>query len=51
MMTVKLTDDQWRKILPVLKTCPQIRLKYEPAKDRAEFLKNGLTIGKDMLGL
>jgi len=26
MMTVKLTDEQWRKILPVLKTCPQIRL-------------------------
>jgi hypothetical protein len=30
MMTVKLTDDQWQKILPVLKTCPQIRLKYVP---------------------
>jgi transposase len=26
MMTVKLTDDQWQKILPVLKSCPQIRL-------------------------
>jgi transposase len=25
-MTVKLTDEQWRKILPVLKICPQIRL-------------------------
>ncbi|MFL6283790.1 MAG: transposase [Pyrinomonadaceae bacterium] len=25
-MTVKLTDGQWQKILPVLKTCPQIRL-------------------------
>ena len=25
-MTVKLTDDQWQKILPVLKTCPEIRL-------------------------
>src|SRR3954463_9610615 len=25
-MTVKLTDDQWQKILPVLKTSPQIRL-------------------------
>lgn len=25
-MKVKLTDDQWQKILPVLKTCPQIRL-------------------------
>jgi transposase len=25
-MTVKLTDDQWQKILPVLKTCPQVRL-------------------------
>ena len=25
-MTVKLTDDQWQKILPVLKTCPRIRL-------------------------
>jgi transposase len=25
-MTVKLTDEQWQKILPVLKTCPQIRL-------------------------
>lgn len=26
MMQVKLTDDQWQKILPVLKSCPQIRL-------------------------
>jgi transposase len=26
VVTVKLTDDQWQKILPVLKTCPQIRL-------------------------
>jgi transposase len=26
MMTVKLTDDEWQKILPGLKTCPQIRL-------------------------
>jgi len=26
MMRVKLTDDQWQKILLVLKTCPQIRL-------------------------
>jgi transposase len=26
MMTVKLTDDQWQKILPVLKSCPEIRL-------------------------
>ncbi len=25
-MTVKLTDSEWQKILPVLKTCPQIRL-------------------------
>src|ERR1051326_4036486 len=25
-MTVRLTDDQWQKILPVLKTCPQVRL-------------------------
>src|SRR5215213_2894983 len=25
-MTVKLTDEQWQKILPGLKTCPQIRL-------------------------
>jgi hypothetical protein len=25
-MTVKLTDDQWQKILQVLKTCSQIRL-------------------------
>jgi transposase len=25
-MTVKLTDEQWQKILPVLKTCPQVRL-------------------------
>jgi transposase len=25
-MTVKLTDEQWQKILPVLKNCPQIRL-------------------------
>lgn len=25
-MTVKLTDDQWQKILPVLKTCPHVRL-------------------------
>jgi len=25
-MTVKLTDDQWQKILPVLKTFSQIRL-------------------------
>jgi len=25
-MKVKLTDDEWQKILPVLKTCPQIRL-------------------------
>ena len=25
-MTVKLTDEQWQKILRVLKTCPQIRL-------------------------
>jgi transposase len=24
--TVKLTDEQWQKILTVLKTCPQIRL-------------------------
>jgi transposase len=26
MMTVKLTDEQWQKILPVLKSCPEIRL-------------------------
>ncbi len=26
MITVELTDDQWQKILPVLKTCPRIRL-------------------------
>ncbi len=25
-MTVKLTDEQWQKILPILKTFPQIRL-------------------------
>jgi transposase len=25
-MTVKLTDEQWQKMLPVLKTFPQIRL-------------------------
>jgi transposase len=25
-MTVKLSDEQWQKILPVLKTSPQIRL-------------------------
>lgn len=25
-MTVKLTDEQWQKILPVLKSCPEIRL-------------------------
>jgi len=25
-MTIKLTDEQWQKILPVLKTFPQIRL-------------------------
>lgn len=25
-MRVKLTDDEWQKILSVLKTCPQIRL-------------------------
>jgi transposase len=25
-MNVKLTDEHWQKILPVLKTCPQIRL-------------------------
>jgi hypothetical protein len=25
-MTVNLTDEQWQKILPVLKTCPQVRL-------------------------
>src|ERR1041385_319773 len=29
-MTVKLTDDQWQKILPVLKTCPQVRLGAGP---------------------
>lgn len=25
-MNVKLTDDQWQKILPILKTFPEIRL-------------------------
>ncbi len=25
-MNVKLTDEQWQKILPVLKSCPEIRL-------------------------
>lgn len=25
-MTVKLTNEQWQKILPVLKSCPEIRL-------------------------
>ena len=25
-MKVKLTDYEWQKILPVLKSCPQIRL-------------------------
>lgn len=25
-MKVKLTDDEWQKILPVLKSCPEIRL-------------------------
>jgi transposase len=25
-MNVELTDEQWQKILPVLKTCPEIRL-------------------------
>jgi transposase len=24
-MNVKLTDEHWQKILPVLKTCPQVR--------------------------
>ena len=26
MIEVKLADNQWQKILPVLKSCPQIRL-------------------------
>lgn len=25
-MNVKLTDEQWQKVLPVLKSCPEIRL-------------------------
>ena len=36
-MTVKLTDDQWQKMLPVLKTCPQVRLGA--GRDCRRFLK------------
>lgn len=41
-MTVKLTDDQWQKILPVLKTCPQIRLGA--GRDARRFLEAVLWI-------
>src|ERR1051326_6559126 len=36
-MTVRLTDDQWQKMLRVLKTCPQIRLGA--GRDCRRFLK------------
>jgi transposase len=36
-MTVKLTDDQWQKILPVLKTCRQVRLGA--GRDARRFLE------------
>ena len=42
-MNVKLTDEQWQKILPVLKSCaPEIRLG--PGRDARRFLEAVLWI-------
>lgn len=43
-MTVKLTDGQWQKILPVLKTFPQIRLGA--GRDVRRFLEAGLWVDR-----
>ena len=41
-MNVKLTDEQWQKILPVLKSCPEIRLGA--GRDGRRFLEAVLWI-------
>ena len=41
-MNVKLTDDQWQKILPILRTFPEIRLGAGP--DVRRFLEAVLWI-------
>ena len=41
-MKVKLTDDEWQKILPVLKSCPEIRLGA--GRDLRRFLEAVLWI-------
>lgn len=43
-MTVKLTDEQWRKILPVLKTFPQVRLGA--GRDCRRFLEAVLRVNR-----
>ena len=43
-MTVKLTDQQWQKILPVLKTFPQIRLGA--GRDVRRFLEAVLWVNR-----
>ena len=45
MMTVKLTDAQWQKILPVLKSCTEIRLGA--GRDCRRFLNAVLWIIQD----
>ncbi len=41
-MNVKLTDDQWQKILPILKSFPEIRLGA--GRDARRFLEAVLWI-------
>ena len=43
-MTVRLTDEQWQKILPVLKTFPQIRLGA--GRDVRRFLEAVLWVNR-----
>ena len=43
-MTVKLTDEQWQKILPVLKTFPQVRLGA--GRDVRRFLEAVLWVNR-----
>ena len=48
-MQVKLTDEQWRKILPVLKSAPEIRLGA--GRDCRRFLEAVLWITRSGSGV
>jgi hypothetical protein len=48
-MKVKLTDDEWQKILPALKSCPEIRLGA--GRDVRRFLEAVLWITRSGAGV